>query len=184
MNGHLVNSRRNRGWAHWWSRYEPNKAQATQGLMCRCFCDQWKSDVLMPAPHITYVATALFKRQCRSPQKGTLGLSSPNAKSQVTFRHDENGKPCAIWCGCCHAAQQQIDKTSWSSWSGYGRISQTVLSCWNGYHKRTPNILSNPTGTIIYWWRNSGRICGLTGSRKSLLILRRHGTSRRRRFLW
>ena len=53
-----------------------------------------ETDVLMPAP-ITY-AHRLVKRQAEERKSGTLPWLRPDAKSQVTFRYDEDGRPASI----------------------------------------------------------------------------------------
>jgi S-adenosylmethionine synthetase len=63
-----------------------------QGLMFGFATNE--TDVLMPAP-ITY-AHRLVQRQAEVRKNGTLDFLRPDAKSQVTFRYDEQGKPCAI----------------------------------------------------------------------------------------
>ncbi|MDB4837128.1 methionine adenosyltransferase [Marinomonas sp.] len=63
-----------------------------QGLMFGFATNE--TDVLMPAP-ITY-AHRLVQRQAEVRKNGTLDFLRPDAKSQVTFRYDENGKPCAV----------------------------------------------------------------------------------------
>ena len=63
-----------------------------QGLMFGFATNE--TDVLMPAP-ITY-SHRLVQRQAEVRKNGTLDFLRPDAKSQVTFRYDENGKPCAI----------------------------------------------------------------------------------------
>ncbi len=62
-----------------------------QGLMFGYASNE--TDVLMPAP-ITY-AHRLVKRQAEIRKNGTLTWLRPDAKSQVTFRY-ENNKPVAI----------------------------------------------------------------------------------------
>jgi S-adenosylmethionine synthetase len=62
-----------------------------QGLMFGYASNE--TDVLMPAP-ITY-AHKLVKRQAALRKNGTLPWLRPDAKSQVTFRY-ENNKPVAI----------------------------------------------------------------------------------------
>ncbi len=62
-----------------------------QGLMFGYASNE--TDVLMPAP-ITY-AHKLVKRQAHVRKNGTLNWLRPDAKSQVTFRY-ENNKPVAI----------------------------------------------------------------------------------------
>lgn len=63
-----------------------------QGLMFGFATNE--TDVLMPAP-ITY-AHRLVQRQAEVRKNGTLDFLRPDAKSQVTFRYDEQGKPCGI----------------------------------------------------------------------------------------
>lgn len=62
-----------------------------QGLMFGYASNE--TDVLMPAP-ITY-AHLLMKRQAEVRKNGTLPWLRPDAKSQITFRY-ENNKPVAI----------------------------------------------------------------------------------------
>ncbi len=62
-----------------------------QGLMFGYASNE--TDVLMPAP-ITY-AHLLVKRQAEVRKNGTLPWLRPDAKSQITFRY-ENNKPVAI----------------------------------------------------------------------------------------
>ncbi|TKW66806.1 MAG: methionine adenosyltransferase [Paracoccus denitrificans] len=63
-----------------------------QGLMFGYASDE--TDVLMPAP-ITY-AHRLVERQSLVRRNGMLPWLRPDAKSQVTFRYDDAGKPVAV----------------------------------------------------------------------------------------
>ena len=63
-----------------------------QGLMFGYASDE--TDVLMPAP-ITY-AHRLVERQARVRRDGTLPWLRPDAKSQVTLRYGDDGRPEAI----------------------------------------------------------------------------------------
>jgi len=63
-----------------------------QGLMFGYASNE--TDVLMPAP-ITY-AHRLVEKQAQLRKDGTLPWLRPDAKSQVTFRYDQNGQPVAI----------------------------------------------------------------------------------------
>lgn len=63
-----------------------------QGLMFGYASNE--TDVLMPAP-ITY-AHRLVQRQAQLRKNGMLPWLRPDAKSQVTFQYDANGKPCAV----------------------------------------------------------------------------------------
>jgi len=70
---------------------EREQGAGDQGLMFGYASNE--TDVLMPAP-ITY-AHRLVKRQAEIRKNGTLTWLRPDAKSQVTFRY-ENNKPVAI----------------------------------------------------------------------------------------
>ncbi|MDB6178864.1 methionine adenosyltransferase [Paracoccus sp. Z330] len=63
-----------------------------QGLMFGYASDE--TDVLMPAP-ITY-AHRLVERQSQVRRDGTLNWLRPDAKSQVTLRYGDDGRPTAI----------------------------------------------------------------------------------------
>ncbi|MCQ0969882.1 methionine adenosyltransferase [Paracoccus sp. TK19116] len=63
-----------------------------QGLMFGYASDE--TDVLMPAP-ITY-AHRLVEQQSKVRRDGTLSWLRPDAKSQVTLRYGEDGKPVAV----------------------------------------------------------------------------------------
>jgi S-adenosylmethionine synthetase len=71
-----------------------NKEQGAgdQGLMFGYASNE--TQVLMPAP-ITY-AHLLMQRQAEVRKNGRLPFLRPDAKSQITFRYDEKGQPCAI----------------------------------------------------------------------------------------
>lgn len=63
-----------------------------QGLMFGYASDE--TDVLMPAP-ITY-AHRLVERQSQVRRNGMLPWLRPDAKSQVTFRYNDDGQPIAV----------------------------------------------------------------------------------------
>ncbi|SEA12576.1 methionine adenosyltransferase [Microbulbifer marinus] len=63
-----------------------------QGLMFGYATDE--TPTYMPAP--VYYAHRLVERQAEVRKSGLLPWLRPDAKSQVTFRYDEHGKPCAI----------------------------------------------------------------------------------------
>ena len=63
-----------------------------QGLMFGYASDE--TDVLMPAP-ITY-SHRLVERQSLVRRNGTLPWLRPDAKSQVTFHYDDNGRPAGV----------------------------------------------------------------------------------------
>jgi S-adenosylmethionine synthetase len=70
---------------------DKDQGAGDQGLMFGYASNE--TDVLMPAP-ITY-AHRLVKRQAEVRKNGTLSWLRPDAKSQVTFRYEDN-KPVAI----------------------------------------------------------------------------------------
>ncbi|WP_341939141.1 methionine adenosyltransferase [Marinimicrobium sp. C2-29] len=63
-----------------------------QGLMFGYATDE--TDVLMPAP--IYFAHRLVERQAELRKNGTLPWLRPDAKSQVTLRYDDAGRPVAV----------------------------------------------------------------------------------------
>jgi len=63
-----------------------------QGLMFGYASNE--TDVLMPAP-ITY-SHLLVKKQADVRRAGTLDFLRPDAKSQISFKYDENGQPTSI----------------------------------------------------------------------------------------
>ena len=63
-----------------------------QGLMFGYASNE--TDVLMPAP--IYYAHRLMEKQAELRKAGTLPWLRPDAKSQVTLRYDENGKPAHV----------------------------------------------------------------------------------------
>jgi len=63
-----------------------------QGLMFGYASDE--TDVLMPAP--IYYAHRLMEKQAELRKSGALPWLRPDAKSQVTLRYDDSGKPAKI----------------------------------------------------------------------------------------
>ena len=63
-----------------------------QGLMFGYASNE--TDVLMPAP-ITY-SHLLVKKQAEVRRSGTLDFLRPDAKSQISFKYDENGQPTSV----------------------------------------------------------------------------------------
>lgn len=125
-----------------------------QGLMFGYASNE--TDVLMPAP-ITY-AHLLVKRQAEIRKNKTLSWLRPDAKSQVTFRY-ENNKPVAI--------EAVVLSTQHSPEIGAKQLHEAVMdeiilptlpSEW--LHKGTKYFI-NPTGQFII----GGPVgdCGLTG---------------------
>ena len=126
-----------------------------QGLMFGYASNE--TDVLMPAP-ITY-AHRLVKRQAELRKNGTLPWLRPDAKSQVTFVYDDDGKPVgidAVVLSTQHAPE--IDYISLQE-AVMDEIIKPVLPAeWLG--KNTKYFI-NPTGKFVI----GGPVgdCGLTG---------------------
>jgi S-adenosylmethionine synthetase len=115
-----------------------------------------ETDVLMPAP-ITF-AHRLVKRQADVRRNGALPWLRPDAKSQITFRY-ENDKPVAI--------DAVVLSTQHSPDVGIRKLREGVMeeiilptlpSAW--LHKKTKFHI-NPTGNFVV----GGPVgdCGLTG---------------------
>lgn len=126
-----------------------------QGLMFGYATDE--TDVLMPAP-ITY-SHRLVERQALVRKNGTLPFLRPDAKSQVTFRYDEQGKPAsidAVVLSTQHSAdvsQEQLREAVMAE-----IIEPTLPAEW--LNKDT-KIFINPTGQFIIGGPMGD--CGLTG---------------------
>ncbi|MBE0468528.1 MAG: methionine adenosyltransferase [Methyloprofundus sp.] len=125
-----------------------------QGLMFGYASNE--TDVLMPAP-VTY-AHLLMRRQAEVRKNGTLPWLRPDAKSQITFRY-ENNKPVAI--------DAVVLSTQHSPEMGGKLLEEAVMDEiilptlpkeW--LHKGTKYFI-NPTGQFII----GGPVgdCGLTG---------------------
>jgi S-adenosylmethionine synthetase len=71
---------------------EREQGAGDQGLMFGYATNE--TDVLMPAP-ITY-AHRLVQRQAEVRKNGTLKFLRPDAKSQLTFRYSNEGKPLGV----------------------------------------------------------------------------------------
>ena len=71
---------------------EREQGAGDQGLMFGYATDE--TDEFMPAP-IAY-AHRLVQRQAQARRKALADLLRPDAKSQLTFRYDDQGKPIAI----------------------------------------------------------------------------------------
>ncbi|ETX12045.1 S-adenosylmethionine synthetase [Marinomonas ushuaiensis DSM 15871] len=126
-----------------------------QGLMFGFATNE--TDVLMPAP-ITY-AHRLVQRQAEVRKNGTLGFLRPDAKSQVTFRYDENGKPCAIDAVVLSTQHSAAVKQADLREAVMEEIIKPVLPA-EWLSKETKYFI-NPTGQFII----GGPVgdCGLTG---------------------
>jgi len=126
-----------------------------QGLMFGYACNE--TDVLMPAP-IAY-SHRLVKKQAEVRKSGTLKFLRPDAKSQVTFRYDDDGIPVAadaIVLSTQHdpdVSQKDLREAVMEE------IIKPVLPA-NWLHADT-KIHINPTGKFVI----GGPLgdCGLTG---------------------
>ncbi len=126
-----------------------------QGLMFGFATNE--TDVLMPAP-ITY-AHRLVQRQAEVRKNGTLDFLRPDAKSQVTFRYDENSKPCAIDAVVLSTQHSAAVKQADLREAVMEEIIKPVLPA-EWLSKETKYFI-NPTGQFII----GGPVgdCGLTG---------------------
>ncbi|SBT17280.1 S-adenosylmethionine synthase [Marinomonas gallaica] len=126
-----------------------------QGLMFGFATNE--TDVLMPAP-ITY-AHRLVQRQAEVRKNGTLEFLRPDAKSQVTFRYDENGKPCAIDAVVLSTQHSADVKQADLREAVMEEIIKPVLP--EEWLSKETKFFINPTGQFII----GGPVgdCGLTG---------------------
>lgn len=134
---------------------EHEQGAGDQGLMFGFATNE--TDVLMPAP-ITY-AHRLVQRQAEVRKNGTLDFLRPDAKSQVTFRYDENGKPCAIDAVVLSTQHSAAVKQADLREAVMEEIIKPVLPA-EWLSKETKYFI-NPTGQFII----GGPVgdCGLTG---------------------
>jgi S-adenosylmethionine synthetase len=127
-----------------------------QGLMFGYACDE--TDVLMPAP-ITY-SHLLVQKQAEVRKSGKLGWLRPDAKSQLTFRY-ENNKPVgveAVVLSTQHAPDISLKDLREAVIEEV--IKPVLPEDWFADCK-AENIHINPTGQFII----GGPVgdCGLTG---------------------
>ncbi|MEE8342512.1 MAG: methionine adenosyltransferase [Gammaproteobacteria bacterium] len=125
-----------------------------QGLMFGYATSE--TNVLMPAP-ITY-AHRLVKRQSEARKNGTLSWLRPDAKSQVTFRYDDD-KPVGIDAVVLSTQHDpEIEDKELKEAVMDEIILPTLPSEW--LHKDTKYFI-NPTGRFVI----GGPVgdCGLTG---------------------
>jgi S-adenosylmethionine synthetase len=111
----------------------------------------------MPAP-ITY-SHRLVQRQAEVRKNGTLDFLRPDAKSQVTFRYDENGKPCAIDAVVLSTQHSAAIKQADLREAVMEEIIKPVLP--EEWLSKDTKYFINPTGQFII----GGPVgdCGLTG---------------------
>tara|TARA_R110001599_G_scaffold17243_14_gene69267 strand:- start:9811 stop:10974 length:1164 start_codon:yes stop_codon:yes gene_type:complete len=134
---------------------EHEQGAGDQGLMFGFATNE--TDVLMPAP-ITY-AHRLVKRQAEVRKNGTLDFLRPDAKSQVTFRYNENGKPCAIDAVVLSTQHSKSIKQADLREAVMEEIIKPVLPA--EWLSKDTKYFINPTGQFII----GGPVgdCGLTG---------------------
>ena len=125
-----------------------------QGLMFGYATNE--TDVLMPAP-ITY-AHRLVQRQAEM-RRGALGFLRPDAKSQLSFHYDDDGKPVGI-DAVVLSTQHEPDITQADLHEAVMEeiIKPTLPGNWLSADTK---IFINPTGQFII----GGPVgdCGLTG---------------------
>ena len=126
-----------------------------QGLMFGYACDE--TDVLMPAP-ITY-SHLLVKKQADMRKSGKLPFLRPDAKSQISFKYNENGVPIGIDT-VVFSTQHDPDISQKDLHDAVmDHIIKPVLPA-NWLHADTRYFI-NPTGKFVI----GGPVgdCGLTG---------------------
>ena len=126
-----------------------------QGLMFGYACDE--TDVLMPAP-ITF-AHRLVKKQSEVRNEGRLTFLRPDAKSQISFKYDGQGRPVSIDTVVL-STQHDPDVSLKELRAGViDQIIRPVLPP-NWLHQDTKFFI-NPTGNFVI----GGPVgdCGLTG---------------------
>ena len=126
-----------------------------QGLMFGYATDE--TDVLMPAP-ITY-AHRLVKQQSDIRNQGKLGFLRPDAKSQISFRYDDNGTPVGIDAVVLSTQHDPDVRLEDLREAVMEEIIKPILPS-NWLHEGTKYFI-NPTGNFVI----GGPVgdCGLTG---------------------
>ena len=134
---------------------EKEQGAGDQGLMFGYASDE--TDVLMPAP-ITY-SHRLVEKQAEVRKSGKLPYLRPDAKSQVTFRYDEQGNPVAIDAVVLSTQHSPDISQKQLKEAVMEEIIKPVLPA-NWLHANTRYHI-NPTGRFV----TGGPMgdCGLTG---------------------
>jgi len=127
-----------------------------QGLMFGYASNE--TDVLMPAP-ITY-AHLLVKRQAEVRKNGTLPWLRPDAKSQLTFRY-ENDKPVGVEAIVLSTQHDPDISLKAIREAVMDEIIQPVIPAEWLSQCRQENIHINPTGRFVIGGPMGD--CGLTG---------------------
>jgi S-adenosylmethionine synthetase len=134
---------------------EHEQGAGDQGLMFGYACNE--TDVLMPAP-IAY-SHLLVKKQAEVRKAGTLSFLRPDAKSQITFKYDENGNPTSIDAVVLSTQHDPSVSLADLREAVMEEIIKPVLPA-NWLHADTQYHI-NPTGNFVI----GGPVgdCGLTG---------------------
>ena len=134
---------------------DENQGAGDQGLMFGYANNETK--VLMPAP-ITY-SHLLVKKQAEVRKSGVLPWLRPDAKSQLSFVYDDNGKPQYI-SAIVLSSQHNPDVSQKDLEEGVREeiIKKTIPSEWITDETK---VFINPTGRFVI----GGPVgdCGLTG---------------------
>ncbi|MFM9272027.1 methionine adenosyltransferase [Halomonas elongata] len=126
-----------------------------QGLMFGYATDE--TDSYMPAP--IHYSHRLVERQSELRRQGLLPWLRPDAKSQVTFRYDEHGKPCAVDAVVLSTQHDpDIEPDELREMVRREIIEQVIPAEWLS---ETTKYHINPTGKFVI----GGPVgdCGLTG---------------------
>jgi S-adenosylmethionine synthetase len=134
---------------------EHEQGAGDQGLMFGYATNE--TDVLMPAP-ITY-AHRLVQRQAEVRRNGTCAFLRPDAKSQLTFRYGDDGKPLGV-DAVVLSTQHDPDITQKMLHEAvYDEIIKPTLP--GNWLTKSTKVFINPTGKFVI----GGPVgdCGLTG---------------------
>jgi S-adenosylmethionine synthetase len=134
---------------------DTDQGAGDQGLMFGYATNE--TDVLMPAP-ITY-SHLLVQKQAEVRKSGVLSWLRPDAKSQLSFVYDENGKPdyiSAIVLSTQH--DPEINQKDLEEGVMEEIIKKVIPSTWINDETK---VFINPTGRFVI----GGPVgdCGLTG---------------------
>ena len=134
--------------------HDHEQGAGDQGLMFGYASNE--TDVLMPAP-ITY-AHRLVKRQAEVRKNGTLPWLEPDAKSQLTFRYEDN-KPVSIDAVVLSTQHKDSVSNEDLREGVFEEIIKPVLP--EEWITKETKIFINPTGRFVI----GGPVgdCGLTG---------------------
>jgi S-adenosylmethionine synthetase len=133
---------------------EHEQGAGDQGLMFGYATDE--TDVFMPAP-LTY-AHRLVQKQAEA-RRGSLGFLRPDAKSQLTFHYDSDGKPIAIDAVVLSTQHSPDISQADLHEAVMEEIIKPVLP--SNWISQDTKVYINPTGQFII----GGPVgdCGLTG---------------------